>query len=390
MCTTSTDGAARGEQACQFLVVGAGPAGLTAVATLLDHGVSHIAWVDPAFSAGRIGDKYRDIPSNTKIRLFLEYVAASPTLCKLVNENPERENAYTALQGLDPDQGNLLGYAADLMLMLTHRMAATYSDSIQTFHARVTALDSCADDGAGWTASMEMTDPEHPATKTLNAEKVILATGSEPEQPAESGETIDLEVALSGERLGAALGGMGLRGEEKMGVVGGSHSAFLVLRNLATLAGGPRTIVHVFRRGEVRFAEQKDGWVLFDNTGLKGLVAAWAGEEYWRLVEQRRVERVHAPDPASVHAALQGCVRVIYAIGYRPSATTPVVTLDGRPQTLRFDPLSGAFPPLNRLFGCGIAFPNRAVDPAGNVERAVGIFKFMKFLKSAVPAWILA
>ncbi|KNZ59748.1 hypothetical protein VP01_166g10 [Puccinia sorghi] len=439
MSTTSETSArphGAAQQACQFLVVGAGPAGLTAVATLLDHGVSHIVWVDPTFSAGRIGHKYRDIPrsflvlplsslslshphthtqttlsllisrktltpcrsrclySNTKIGLFLQYVAASPTLSKLVNENPERENAYTALGRLDLDQGNLLGYAADLMLMLTDRMVVTHCDTIKTFHARVTALDGCCtDDGAGWTASIEMTNPEQAAvTRTLvKAEKVILATGSEPVEPADRGGTIELEVALSGRRLGAALAEMGLSGgAEKIGVVGSSHSAFLVLRNLATLADGPRVnMVHAFRTGELRFAEQKDGWVLFDNTGLKGLVADWVREEYWPLVEQRRVVRVHVTDPTSLKEALQDCVRVIYAIGYRASAT-PNITLDGHQQRLLFDHHSGCFQGLKGLFGCGIAFPNRSVDHLGNVELAVGILKFSKFLNSAVPAWIQA
>jgi hypothetical protein len=33
------------------------------------------------------------------------------------------------------------------------------------------------------------------------------------------------------------------------------------------------------------------------------------------------------------------------------------------------------------LFGAGIAFPERVVDPHGNEEYAVGFWKFMKFLK---------
>jgi alpha-1,3/alpha-1,6-mannosyltransferase len=39
------------------------------------------------------------------------------------------------------------------------------------------------------------------------------------------------------------------------------------------------------------------------------------------------------------------------------------------------------------LYGAGIAFPEKVVDPEGNVEYAVGLAKFMKYLKRVVPNW---
>ncbi|POW00330.1 hypothetical protein PSTT_13212 [Puccinia striiformis] len=79
------------EEAYEFVVVGAGPAGLTAVATLIDHGVTRIAWIDDSF--------------NMKIRLFLDYVAASSTLTKLVQEETSEIaiNSYTTLKELDQE-----------------------------------------------------------------------------------------------------------------------------------------------------------------------------------------------------------------------------------------------------------------------------------------------
>ena len=46
----------------QAAVVGAGPAGLAVVATLLDSGASSILWVDPFFDAGRLSI-YGEVPS---------------------------------------------------------------------------------------------------------------------------------------------------------------------------------------------------------------------------------------------------------------------------------------------------------------------------------------
>jgi len=37
--------------------------------------------------------------------------------------------------------------------------------------------------------------------------------------------------------------------------------------------------------------------------------------------------------------------------------------------------------------GVYIAWPNRVTDPEGNVEYAVGLAKFMSFLKEVVPNW---
>jgi hypothetical protein len=39
--------------------------------------------------------------------------------------------------------------------------------------------------------------------------------------------------------------------------------------------------------------------------------------------------------------------------------------------------------PIPGLFGAGIAFPERVVDPHGNEEYAVGFWKFMKFAQNA-------
>jgi len=39
------------------------------------------------------------------------------------------------------------------------------------------------------------------------------------------------------------------------------------------------------------------------------------------------------------------------------------------------------------LYGAGIAWPNKVTDPEGNVEFAVGLAKFMAFLKKVVPEW---
>ena len=43
-------------------IIGAGPAGLTAVANMLDNGRRDLLWIDTAFQAGRVGRSYREVP----------------------------------------------------------------------------------------------------------------------------------------------------------------------------------------------------------------------------------------------------------------------------------------------------------------------------------------
>ena len=46
-------------------VVGAGPAGLAVIGTLLDAGKKSLLWVDPSFDAGRLSI-YREVPSECR------------------------------------------------------------------------------------------------------------------------------------------------------------------------------------------------------------------------------------------------------------------------------------------------------------------------------------
>ena len=45
------------------VVVGAGPGGLSAIASLLDGGVAPIVWVDRVFRGGKLNEDYREISS---------------------------------------------------------------------------------------------------------------------------------------------------------------------------------------------------------------------------------------------------------------------------------------------------------------------------------------
>ncbi|KAI8255272.1 hypothetical protein K4K53_003298 [Colletotrichum sp. SAR 10_77] len=288
------------------VVVGGGPGGLAAIGNLLEHRPQHRQlWVDRLFQAGRVGTSYRQVPSNTKAGLFVDFAKAVAPFRQIL-EATEEPNAFTTLQQLQQDQG--------------------------------------------------------------------------------------------------------------LAVVGSSHSAVLVLMNLYNLAttSHPNLRIKWFtRHNELRYAEYKDGWILYDNTGLKGQAAVWARNNleerlFGKSSVKKFITKVLTPpeEEQAVYASeLPGCTHLIQAIGFQrnPLPDLGVVEKAGaetQPLSVYHDASNGRFSAqpveasakgrtyIPGLFGAGIAFPERVVDRAGNVEDAVGFWKFMTFLKKSVPDWI--
>jgi hypothetical protein len=152
-----------------------------------------------------------------------------------------------------------------------------------------------------------------------------------------------------------------------------------------------------FTRHALRYAEERDGWIFRDSTGLKGTVATWARENleagdspvYQYL---QKIETTPESEPNLYRAYLPECTHVIQAVGYTPNPI-PRLTVRGHPvSTLKHLDSTGGFADehgttIDGLYGAGIAWPERVVDPEGNVEYAVGLAKFMRYLKRVVPGW---
>lgn len=186
-----------------------------------------------------------------------------------------------------------------------------------------------------------------------------------------------------------------------VGVIGASHSAILVLRNLYNLASSshPKLRIKWFTRHPLRYAEERDGWIFRDNTGLKGDVAIWAKDnleedklaasDVSKYIEKVATSREKEQEDYKKH--LPDCTHVVQAIGFKQNEV-PVMEKDGKILDARYDNTTGGFldekgEKLKGLYAAGIAWPERVVDPEGNTEYAVGLWKFMNYLKRVVPAW---
>jgi hypothetical protein len=145
-----------------------------------------------------------------------------------------------------------------------------------------------------------------------------------------------------------------------------------------------------------------DGWILRDNTGLKGLAADFARAQLedgvlgtspaGQVLEKVDCAGGQEKEAEMYRAFLPECSHIVHAVGFTRDPL-PKLVKNGRPLAMEFDHESGMFHEsgdgkgIPGLFGAGIAFPQRVVDPHGNVEYAVGFFKFMKFLKKVTPSW---
>lgn len=246
-----------------------------------------------------------------------------------------------------------------------------------------------------------------PDELTIETARLILCTGSHPTNipvpvPGLDITHLDLDTILKPSELATTLPP---NTPTTVAVIGASHSAILALLNLVTLArdSHPHLRVKWFTRHPLRYAEYMDGWILRDNTGLKGLAADFARAQLeddmlptspaGRVIEKIDCGGGESREAAQYRAELPSCSHIVHAVGFTRDPL-PQLARDEEALSMEFDHGSGKFhergdgPVVPGLFGAGIAFPERVVDPRGTVEYAVGFFKFMKFLKRVVPGWV--
>ncbi|KAF1819150.1 uncharacterized protein K489DRAFT_390846 [Dissoconium aciculare CBS 342.82] len=411
----------------EAVVVGAGPAGVTAVGNLLENRIAPILWVDDAFDGGRVSKYYREVPSNTKVKLFVDFALATTPFRKIVSNLPSRDrwaepsasdgealeqrpDQLQSLRDLNQESGCQLGNAADMCVMLTEGLRKTPGVESSQGVVQEARLD---EESSLWTVALDSSDGKD----TVTSRRLVLCTGSTPLNPPLPASlshitSLDLDVSLSPTRLSQTLLPLG---PTTIGVIGASHSAVLVLMNLSQIALSSKPDLKIlwFTRHPLRYAEYDSAGAVIarDNTGLKGAAAVWAKEN----LEPGNLEKspvgsvlekiaYQKGDEESVYAEhLPACQFVIQAIGYQrnPIPTVKVATQQGEGGevvTPVFDHDKGVFfrggekkDVIPGLFGAGIAFPERIVDKKyGHEEFNVGFFKFMKAVKKWSGEWIKA
>ncbi|KAF2214266.1 hypothetical protein CERZMDRAFT_30291, partial [Cercospora zeae-maydis SCOH1-5] len=393
-------------------VVGAGPAGITAVGNLLEQGIEKILWVDEYFNGGRVNQYYREVPSNTKVKLFIDYAQALSPFREIVGgiqsqdgrstatTNSSNEDKLRALRQLDQEKGCSLGHAADMCLILTEGLKQHPAITTHLGQVSEATLDS-----ASQTWSLSLAN----ASSAIQTQRLVLCTGSTPldpplpYSPPNGIRHINLDDALSPTNLQSLLSPLG---PTTIAVIGASHSAVLVLMNLSDIAltSKPDLRIKWFTRHPLRYAEYYDSYIARDNTGLKGAAADWAKQnledgkleksDVGKVVEKVSYQKGEEEAVYRQHLSDGKTGFVVQAIGYTRNPIPELKFADGEEiQGVKFDHDRGCFwygkeaerKVLPGVYGAGIAFPQRVVDRKyGHEEFNVGFFKFMK----AVKGWV--
>ncbi len=339
----------------QWAVIGAGPAGIAAIGKLLDNNIDpkKIVWIDPAFTVGDFSTKWKNVSSNTRVKLFLNFYAACQSFRYDVFSKDFEINAY------DPSKTCLLSLAATPLQWISQHLEKTVVSIVdKAMHLKLHHRK--------WEISLDK-------NAAIQAKNVILAMGAEPKSLSfPQIQEINLKTALDPEKLVSEV-----NEEDTVAVFGSSHSAIIILRTLLEKCRVKKVIN--FYRDPLRYAIQLPDWILFDDTGLKGTTAEWAREHIdgqW----PDKLERVIS-NQDTLSEILPLCQKAIYAVGFEKRK----ISVEGM-QSLAYNEKSGIIAP--GLFGFGIGFPESKEDPFGTVEYRVGLWKFMEYITRVMPVWL--
>ena len=329
-------------QSYSWAIVGAGLAGITALAVLINCGVepSSIAWIDTEFAVGRVGKYYRNVPGNIQISRMLLYVNNCPYFKDITS------SSLQALYTYDVEEFKLLQVIADPLQDFTDYLR----NQVVSVQTSITSLTLVNDQ---WV--LEGGDC------SITAQKVILAIGAEPKRLTYDIPEILLDDALDKDKLATLVSP-----DDTIAVFGGMHSAILVLKYLSENCS-VKQIINFYIEP-----------YFYGPPGLEGATALWA---------QTVLEQNPPANLSRVLSTLENrknilplCTKAIYAIGYEPSPILVNGSLN-----LTFDEYTGIID--QNLYGIGIAFPPTGIINGQKIAKN-GLHAYLGYAKKLIPQWI--
>lgn len=327
----------------EWAVIGAGFAGITALAVLLDAGVepTTVAWIDPEFNVGSVGKYYREVPGNIQTKHLIEYVQNCPYFKDISSAALDQLYTYPAeqFQHLHVIVDPLLDFTACLQNMVV---------PIQTNISSLRRVDD--------TWILENADGG-----MIQARKAILAIGAHPRRLNYNIPEISLGNAFNRSTLEKYVSA-----EDCIGVFGGMHSALLVLKNLCECCC-VKQIINFYMED-----------YFYGSPGLEGATAEWAENI---LEKQPPVNLIRAVNnEENRNELLHLCTKAIYAIGYEANK----IMVNGSSQ-VTFDEYTGIID--EDLYGIGIAFPPTGIFNGQKIAKN-GLHAYLVYAKKLIPRWV--
>lgn len=187
--------------------------------------------------------------------------------------------------------------------------------------------------------------------------------------------------------------------DDGVAVLGSSHSAMLVLKNIHELPfiSRPKNTINIYRH-PLKYAIDMfpEDWILYDNTGLKGQVADWTKEmidpsfSTNGQINMSGLKRYQLSEWTNMTHLKNQITKYVFAIGYERNNLPNFIVNDNvlSNDLISHDPYTAQLLASNqvipKVYGFGIAFPEKVTDPMGNVEESVGLWKFMKYVKRII------
>ena len=318
----------------QWVVIGAGPAGIAAIGQLIDAHVSlkKIAWIDPSFTVGDFGTVWGRVHSNTSIESFIKFYKAFDAFEFECSRKP------FLIERAKPEGTCPLMIAAEPLKWITQ----TLRNKVISIHDKALALDHTS---MGWHLHLA-------SGQQITTQKVILALGARAlKLPYLSLVTIPLKTAMHPELLNQAI-----QAEDTIAVFGSYQSARTVEENLAKT--NALKIIH-FYRSERSFNQHVASLPLSPHIECYPIT------------------------PSNLIKHIPRCNKAIYAVGFARRE----ITIEGLPHDFLYDSQTGVIAP--GVYGLGIAFPETIPYTMGRLTYNVAaIWPFMKYLKRIFPAWL--
>ncbi len=319
----------------EWVVVGAGPAGIAAVGKLLDAGIhpQAILWLDPHFKVGDFGTAWAHVGSNTPVEYFLKfYQHAKAFAYTHVNRPP------FMIDKIDPGKNCPLIIAAQPLHWITTQL-----------RNRVSSLTDTV-------LHLSRANPQHwgltlASGQVIYTKKVLLTIGGEAKTLNFNDiPTIPLKTALHLEKLTATI-----QPDDRVIVFGASQSAKNVMENLLQLNTQHPLL---FYRSERSLERHFKTELLAKFTQLP-------------------------ITPRHLLNYMPNCTKIIYAIGFERRH----IPIKGLADHYDYDPNTGEIAP--GIFGLGMAFPEILPYELGQAEyRVTAIWPFMKRLQKLLPGWL--
>lgn len=330
----------------EWTIIGAGPAGIIVLAVLLDLGTDpkSIIWVDPEFNVGRIGKYYSSVPGNVKTKQLIEFINSSPTFQEA--NSPAAEKLYE----LNLETEYPLQVIVDPLIDITNYLCTQVT-------CKKGSLCSLNFEKDVWNVGIT-------TSSCFTASHVVLATGSHPKRlDYDCKSEIPLDIALDKSMLTNLV-----TPKDTVAVVGSGQSAILLLKYLSELSTG--RIINFYRK-----SLEFDG-----ESGLKGMTARWARDVLLKTPPVNLLRLYNTSD--SLKAWLPICTKIIYALGFERNE----LPLIANAHKINFNDKNGIIGP--RLFGIGIAFPEKVLDEKGNLVSRIGLMSFMEYAQDILPTWM--